>query len=279
MSELTAAALAELAEAKRTLERPSLAIRIADLVGVPIDAVIKRLPDAAQRRLAEATRKALDTSLQVALRTLDHRRRGPAGDWLHRGVVMATGAAGGAVGIAGLVVELPITTTVMLRSIADHARAQGEDLSQVAARLECLTVFAYGSPSSESDDAAESAYFAARAALARAVSQAAEWVAERGLAEAAGERAAPAVARLVAGIAQRFGVAVTDKAAAQLVPVVGAAGGAAVNALFIRHYQDTARAHFTVRRLEREHGAEAVRAAYGNLAPESRRARGRRVGE
>ncbi|HEY6100303.1 MAG TPA: EcsC family protein, partial [Anaeromyxobacter sp.] len=96
----------------------------------------------------------------------------------------------------------------------------------------------------------------------RAVSQAAEFVAERGLAEAAGERAAPALARLVAGIAQRFGVAVTDKAAAQLVPIVGAAGGAAVNTLFIHHFQDTARAHFTVRRLEREHGPEPVRAAY-----------------
>lgn len=262
MPDLPAAALAELADAKLVLERPSLAIRIADVLGTPIDAVVRRLPEPAQRKLGEATRKALEASLDVALRTLDARRRGPAGDWLHRGVVMATGAAGGAVGLAGLLVELPVSTTVMLRSIADHARAQGEDLGQVATRLECLTVFAYGSPATMSDDAAQSAYLATRAALARAVSQATEWVAERGLAEAAGEHAAPAIARLVATIAQRFGVAVTDKAAAQLVPVVGAAGGAAVNALFIRHYQDTARAHFTVRRLEREHGADAVRQAY-----------------
>src|SRR5512138_1716501 len=127
MSVLPAAALAELADAKRTLERPSVAIRIADVVGMPIDALVRRLPESAQRRLGEATRKALEASLDVALRTLDHRRRGPAGDWLHRGVVMATGAAGGAVGLAGLVVELPLSTTVMLRSIADHARAQGED--------------------------------------------------------------------------------------------------------------------------------------------------------
>jgi hypothetical protein len=68
--------------------------------------------------------------------------------------------------------------------------------------------------------------------------------------------------QLVARIAQRLGVAVTDKAAAQLVPVLGAAGGAAVNALFVNHYQDVARAHFTVRRLEREHGEDDVRRAY-----------------
>jgi hypothetical protein len=65
-----------------------------------------------------------------------------------------------------------------------------------------------------------------------------------------------------ARIAQRLGIAVTDKAAAQLVPLLGAAGGAAISALFIKHYQDTAWAHFTVRRLERTHGAGCVRAAY-----------------
>jgi hypothetical protein len=73
------------------------------------------------------------------------------------------------------------------------------------------------------------------------------------------------MARLVGRIAQRFGVAVSDKAAAQLVPVLGAAGGAALNALFIDHFQTTARAHFSVRRLVRVHGEERVRVAYGAI--------------
>ena len=101
-----------------------------------------------------------------------------------------------------------------------------------------------------------------RAALARAVSHAAEFVAERGIAGALGERSAPALVQLLARITQRLGIAVADKAAAQLVPVVGAVGGAAVNALFMTHYQDTAWAHFTVRRLERVHGPDAVRAVF-----------------
>jgi hypothetical protein len=229
-------------------------------VGAPLEGLVKRLPDGARRAISQGTRKALGASLDVALRTLDSRRGAPS-DWLHRGIVVATGAAGGFAGLPGLLLELPLSLTVMLRSIADHARAQGEDLSQVAGRLECLTVFAYGSPSA-SDDAADAGYFAARAALARAVSQAAEIVAGRGAAGAAGEKGATAIAQLVARIAQRLGVAVTDKAAAQLVPVVGAAGGAAINALFMRHYQEVAWAHFTVRRLERAHGAEEVRQAY-----------------
>lgn len=267
MVDLPAAALRDLARAKRTLEHPSLAIRIADSVGVPIEALVRRLPESAQRAIAEGTQKALSTSLDVAIRTLGGERRGGASNWLHRAAVMATGAAGGAAGLAGLALELPVSTTLMLRSIAELARAEGEDLSRVATRLECLTVFAYGSRST-ADDAAGSAYFALRAALGRAVAQAASHLGERSVAEAVGERAAPAVAQLVARIAQRFGVSVTDKAAAQLVPIVGAVGGAAVNALFIEHFQAVARAHFTVLRLERAHGPDAVRAAYDRVPEE-----------
>jgi hypothetical protein len=250
-----------LAAARDVLEHPSLAIRLSDRIGRPIEGLVRRLPEPTQRAIAAATRRALEASLDVALGTLDRRARAAPADWLHRGVVVASGAAGGALGLGGLAIELPFSLTVMLRSIADHARAQGEDLSSVAARLDCLAVFAYGTRS-VADDAADSAYFTVRAAFARTVGEAAAWVAERGL---AGGRAAPALVALVSRVAERLGIAVTDKAAAQLVPLLGAAGGAAVNALFIQHYQDTARAHFTIRRLERAHGSEAVRRAYDAL--------------
>jgi len=252
--------LSEIARAKDVLEHPSIAIRLTDLVGTPIEALVKRLPQGAHTMVVDGTQKALTKSLDFALRTLDTHGATPS-NWLHRGIVMATGAAGGFAGLAGIVVELPISLTVMLRSIADNARAQGEDLSVLANRMECLTVFAYGS-ASRADDAADAGYFMVRAALAQAVSRAAEYVTERGVAEAIGEKSAPAIVQLVARIAQRLGVAVTDKAAAQLVPVIGAAGGAAINALFISHFQNVAWAHFTVRRLERSHGSDVVRGAY-----------------
>jgi hypothetical protein len=260
MPDLSPHDLEDLARAKEALERPSLAIRIADRLGMPIDALVKRLPERAQRIVASGTHRALDAALELALRTLG-RGEGPAADGVHRGLAVAMGALGGSAGLAGLFVELPLSTTVMLRSIADHARAQGEDVSLVETRLECLTVFAYGSRST-ADDAADSAYFAVRAALGRAVSQAAEYVAQRSAAGAVAERTAPVLLQLVSRVAHRFGATVADKAAAQLVPVIGAAGGAAVNALFIDHFQSTARAHFTVRRLVRAHGEDAVRRAY-----------------
>lgn len=258
---LSPADLEALARARELLEHPGLAVRLADRVGLPLEALVRRLPEGVRRAVGEGTRTALEGSLRVALRTLEAAppRRGT--DWLHRGVVIASGAAGGALGLPGLLLELPFSLTVMLRSIAAHARAQGEDLSQPDGRLECLTVFAYGTRAG-GDDAADTGYFTVRTALARAVGQAAQYVAERGLAEAAGERSAPALVQLLARIAPRLGVAVTDKAAAQLVPLLGAAGGAAVNALFMSHYQATAWAHFTIRRLERTAGPAAVREAY-----------------
>jgi len=250
-----------LARARKVLEKPGLAIRLTDLVGRPVTMAVAALPAAASRQIQRATGAALDRALAVALRTMDADPDPPA-NLFHRLAAGAAGAGGGAFGLAGLVVELPVSTTLMLRAIADHARAQGEDLSRPEPRLQCLAVFAYGSPRAD-DDAAEAGYFAMRAALARSISEAAEWVATKGIARAAADRSSPALARLLATLAQRFGVAVSEKAVAQLVPLIGAAGGAAVNLVFMSHYQRTAWGHFTVRRLERTYGEVAVRAAWG----------------
>ncbi len=254
----------ELRRARWTLEHPGLAMRIADKVGRPVGWLLDSLPKRASGIVNAATAKALNAALRTALRTLDARASVAPSDRLHRSVVVATGAAGGLFGFAALAVELPISTTFMLRSIAEQARAQGEDLGDPATRLECISVFALGGSSRE-DDEADAGYYAVRLALSRAVAEAAEHIAGRGLTEAAAGKAAPALARLVAAVAQRFGIAVSDKFAAQAMPVVGAAGGAAVNLAFMAHFQDVARAHFTVRRLERRHGAGEVRAAYERL--------------
>jgi hypothetical protein len=46
------------------------------------------------------------------------------------------------------------------------------------------------------------------------------------------------------------------------VPVAGAISGALLNLVFMNHFQDIAKGHFIVRRLERRHGAETIRNAY-----------------
>jgi hypothetical protein len=76
------------------------------------------------------------------------------------------------------------------------------------------------------------------------------------------QKGAPAIVRLITQVASRFSIVVSEKAAAQAVPLVGAVGGAAINSLFIDHFQDMGRGHFIVRRLERIHGQEVVRRLY-----------------
>ena len=111
------------------------------------------------------------------------------------------------------------------------------------------------------DDAADSAYFAVRSFLAKSTAEAARYIAERSVVE----EGAPHLVRFLTQIAARFGVVVSHKFAAQAVPVIGAFGGAVVNYAFIDHFQTVARGHFTVRRLERVYGKEAVRAEYDRI--------------
>jgi|CXWL01.1.fsa_nt_gi hypothetical protein len=246
--------------AKALLENPGLAAKITGLIGMPIEKALQLLPGKWAQVVNEATRRSLETALQAALLTLDDKPKSNSWEFLHKLAVAATGAGGGAFGLLGLPVELPLSTTIMLRSIADIARSEGERLRTPDAKLACLEVFALGGPS-KIDDASESAYFLMRGALAKSVSEAAGYIAQRGLVE----EGAPAIVRLIAQLATRFGVNVSEKVAAQAVPVIGAAGGVVINVLFIDHFQEMARGHFIVRRLERTYEPDLVRAEYERL--------------
>jgi hypothetical protein len=255
--------LAALRRAVQLLEHPGLAARLTNLVGKPIELIGHALPAPASQAIAAATSKGLEVALKVALRTMAPAPR--AGSRLmHKALATASGAAGGAFGLAMLPIELPVSTVIMLRSIADIARSEGEDLSDPEAALSCVQVFALGGRAG-SDDASESGYFAVRGMLARSVTEAARFIAERGVIR----EGAPILVRFITLVASRFGVVVTQKVAAQALPVVGALGGAAVNYAFIEHFQDVARGHFTVRRLERIYGKDRVRQEYERIARES----------
>jgi hypothetical protein len=249
-----------LRRAVKSLEHPSLAGRLTNIVGKPVELIGYALPSFASKAIASATSKGLEAALKVALRTLPSSPRTNS-QFLHRALATASGAAGGTFGLAALPVELPVSTVIMLRSIADIARSEGEDLSDPEAALSCVEVFALGGRAG-SADASESGYFAVRGVLAKTVTEAARFVAERGVIK----EGAPILLKFVTQVAARFGLVVTQKVAAQALPVVGALGGAAVNYAFIEHFQDVARGHFTVRRLERIYGKERIRSEYDLIA-------------
>jgi EcsC protein family len=61
-------------------------------------------------------------------------------------------------------------------------------------------------------------------------------------------------------------VTVSEQVAAKAIPILGAAGGSLVNVLFMDHFQNMARGHFIVKRLEKKYGIEGVREAYDSIA-------------
>ena len=243
------------------LEHPSFVIRVSNLLGWPLEHAIELLPRQLHTSIHAVAETAIKKALHLAVTTLHPQSAPPARDRLHRALCMASGAVGGYFGLPGLLVELPFSTSLILRAVADIAQREGEDLSNLESRMACLEVFAIGGYSVE-DDAADAGYYGLRLALGVTVSQATGFIARNGLSR----EGAPVIVRLVTALSSRFGLALSEKGAAQAVPILGAAGGAAINLLFMQHFQKMAHAHFTIRRLERHYGQQPVRSAYETLS-------------
>lgn len=266
---ISAEDLETLRRARRTLELPSLAIRATSKVGAPIEMLINKLPRIAQHGIDWVAHFALRRCLAVALRTLSKQPGtdpNDSRDLSHKIAVGTTGAVGGSFGIVSLPFELPLTTTLMFRSICAIARAEGEDLSKLETRLQCMAVFSLGgaqphNPSEEEARAAEFGYFALRGTLAQAISK----VSAESLTKGFLNPGSAAVANVLQAITTRFSSRVGEQAVAKSLPLVGAVFGAGTNALFLDHYQQIAHAHFGVRRLERKYGEAAIREAWPTL--------------
>lgn len=183
------------------------------------------------------------------------RPKQPRKNLIHRLATTASGAASGFAGLPGVVVDIPFTTATILRSIAEVARDSGEDLSSEDTRRACLEVLAFGSPG-ESGEETETGYWAARLGVSHLT-----------------------INLLIRSAAGRFGLILSEKLMAQMVPVAGALTGGLLNYSFTDYYQSMAKVHFCLRALERRTGdAQAVRLAFELMvqAARERRRIGRR---
>lgn len=265
---------ADLERAVQLLESPTLTAKMANLIGSPLEFAVKKLPQSVSRRIHGAVEAALFKSAQAALWSMDNTPGKTASTGWHKAAAAASGALGGAFGFTALFLELPVSTTIMMRSVADVARSEGFDLSEMGTRHACLEVFALGGNSGD-DDASETGYYITRGFTAEVMRHLSAELA--GAAVGGGgvmigltpKEAGKWLAKIVEKVAARFGVVVTEKFAAQAVPIIGAVAGATLNTMFTDYYQDMARGHFIVRRLERQYGYETVRSAYNDLAGKS----------
>ena len=208
----------------------NLGMQVITMLGGKVENLIDRLPREVRGGLEGATRKALEFAFDAAARS---RSRLPdAGDWLNTAVTMATGAMGGAGGTPSTMIELPVTTTVLLRAIQGIAAEHGFDPAEEAVRLDCLQVFAAAGPL-EHDDGSDTAFLAARMSLTGG-----------------------SVHRLIARLAPKLSAVLGQKLAAQAVPIIGAVVGAAVNYAFTSYYQQMAHVHFGLMRLAQDTGVD-----------------------
>jgi hypothetical protein len=259
---LTPSELQTLRQAILHLEDQSFASQLADYAGRPIDRVLRLMPKAASRHINKAVENAVLNCLNVAITSIEPQSKARPE---RRASTLLAGLSGGVSGFFGLValpIELPLTTTLMLRAIADIARHHGEDLSTLEARLACVEVFALGAP--KTGRRADFGYYATRTLLGRLAANASTMLIER----SAANLSAPVTGSLVTEIASRFSLVVSERSAASALPVLGAVGGATVNVIFMNHFQRVASGHFAIRNLERRYGAAMVRRLYAEHAPQ-----------
>ena len=248
--------------ARETLENTNLVIGLTNLLGKPLQLGFDRLPENWREKLGRFTQDAMLSLMEkFILPTLGSAADGAPCNWTHKLLATASGAVGGAGGFTTVALELPVSTAIFMRSIMDIARAHRRDLHRPENVLECYTVFALAGRGKE-DDTTDSIYYLVRASLAKLVNDAAAYLAAQKTAGQAASAAAPSLVRFMTAVAGRYGVVLSNKAAAQAVPVAGALAGGLLNYYFLDYFQSTAEAHFTLRELEDRFGQPAVRAVY-----------------
>lgn len=261
--------------ASKFLDRPGFLLRLANSLGRPLELALGALPARHQRIIHQASEMALHKGLRVVARTvikpniietftLAEAKSRKVGRW-HSMASFGVGAAGGLFGIASLPLELPVTTAIMLRSIAAIAGEFGMDLQDPQVQLECLYILTLGSPNTSADDSMRSAYWTSRTAFSTSVQDAARFIAGKSAREvmkAVENRSARGLIKFITAVASRFEVVVSEKMLAEAVPVIGAIGGGIINAAFTDYFSDAARFHFGLRALENRHGREAIEKFY-----------------
>lgn len=206
-------------------------LQILTLIGTQAENLLGMLPAPILDGLEKATAVALEQSFSAAART----RRGRIADtpdWLTRAITLGTGAAGGLGGLPSALAELPVTTTIILRAIQSIADDFGFDPALPEIRAACLRVFASAGPLAD-DDGTDLTFLTMRLTMTGS-----------------------AVQGLITKIAPRLAVPFGQKLAAQSVPVIGAAAGAATNYVFTSYYQEVARVQFGLMRLAVQTGEE-----------------------
>jgi len=251
--------LEELITAKIKLSNNSFAINAINVVGKPIDDVINKLPDKYQDKINNAVSISLKKAITIVNMTVPRKKNFLSSGGLNKAACIISGGVGGFFGVSGLPLELPVSTGIMLRAIINIAWENGIDVSTPQGKLDCMEVLAFGGGSNINHT--DNSYYYIRTILSTAFEESSKYITSRGFIE----EGAPPIVKLMAQIASRFGITVTDKIALEAIPFIGAVMGASINLIFINHFIRMAEGHFTVKRLESIYGFDLTKDAYSSI--------------
>jgi hypothetical protein len=116
--------------------------QISNYIGAPIEKSLKMLQDGWNAKLQEVTQTALSKAADAAIFTMDDTPGDESSELWHKLGAAVSGRVGGFFGIASIPIKLPISITIMLRSIADIASGEGESINTLETKLACLEVLA-----------------------------------------------------------------------------------------------------------------------------------------
>ena len=224
--------IATLARRYRRANGPVIAL--VTRLGGSLERQLGAVPPGIRTRIGEVTERALAGAWVVA----GAKRLPDVGRHGSMAAAVASGVAGGAGGLAASVAELPVTVTVILHAIRREAVLAGFDPDDSRIKAECLQVFAAGSPLA-ADDGIDTTFLSARLTLT-----------------------GPALQKLISTVAPKLAAVLTQKLAAQAVPILGAVTGAALNAAFLSWYREVAAVRFGLLRLSQSHGEDPVLKAF-----------------
>ncbi|WP_225901805.1 EcsC family protein [Zobellia barbeyronii] len=262
-NKLTPEDLLTLRSAKQKMEQIGWAMQGLNKMGNVIESRIQLLPQKQRNWLQQITYKVLHTVVKTNLLSMNKKAKTTPINNFYKALVTSSGAIGGALGASAFAVDLTLATKLMMRSIMDIARSEGEDLNSLDSQLACLQVFALGGKSKH-DDNLDTGYYATKIAIGSAV-KGASGIAGKTVTTLLNTTGNPLL-QLIAQVASRFSVQVSEKFVAQAIPIIGAAGGATINLAFIDHFQNMAHAHFSIRRLERKYSEEQIRLEYEEMS-------------
>jgi len=200
-----------------------LGVQLLNMVGGKAEQLLERLPAPVRDKLGEASESALKLAMRAA--QISRATVPDQADWVNTATSTAMGAAGGFGGLPTALVELPATTTMLLRIIQGVASEHGFDPQDESVQFDCIRVFAAAGPLAE-DDGADLGFLTLRLTLTGGAMQ-----------------------RLIASVAPRLAVVLGQKLATQTIPVLGAVAGATTNYVYCGYYREIAHVQFGLRRL------------------------------